>query len=278
MFLIALLLGVIASISPFIGLVLVITYCHYLLKNELKSPLNRLMLFFVFPILFVMLFANQTGSLVVASDAVFGVGLVAVVFLFGLIKHKNSTQAMANGALLIIAYGIIRHFLFGDYLMAANEQALSDMGNLFPRVMQNAELQNSLSLMHYFIPSSWMVPQLVALFTGFVIFRNLGERKFVWKKFSLPYFYNFLFIILLPLYFIPQLRMIFVNTLLAVCVLPLIQGIGVILHFFARLSNNVIFMILLSILILFNLILVALLGFADTWLDLRKLKTKGIKI
>lgn len=277
MFLIALLLGAIASINPFIGLILAMIYCHYLLKNEQGSPLNRLLLFFLFPVLFATLFGNQPGSMVVAADAVIGVGLVVVLFLHGFLKRGNSTGAMVNGAILIIAYGIARHFLFGDYLLAAHEQALREMGNLLPQFTQNADFQNSFALMRYLIPASWMVPQVVALFAGFVIFRNLGGGKFVWKTFSIPGFYNFLFLLLLPLYFIPQLRMIFINSLLAICVLPLIQGIGVILHFFSRLSNNVIVMILLSVVILFNLILVALLGFADIWLDLRKLKSKGIK-
>lgn len=277
MYLIALLLGAIASISPFIGLILIMAYCHYLLGKELKSPLNRLILFFVFPALFMMLFGNNPGSTLVASDAAVGVGLVAVVFLVSLSKRRDPTRAMVNGAFLIIIYGVIRHFIFGDYLLAAHQQALQDMGNLFPQMSQNAQWQDSVSLMKYLIPASWMLPQVVALFTGYVIFVNLEGGKFSWKRFSMPRSYNFLLLLLLPLYFIPHLRLIFVNTLLAACVLPAVQGTGVVLHFFSRLSTNVIANVLLTILILFNLILVALLGFADIWLDLRKLQSKGIQ-
>jgi uncharacterized protein YybS (DUF2232 family) len=54
-----------------------------------------------------------------------------------------------------------------------------------------------------------------------------------------------------------------------------VQGIGVILNWFSRLVSNPLVTLLVIALALLNLILVALLGFADTWLDFRKIRIKG---
>lgn len=276
MSLIALLLGAIAAFNPFIGLILMLIYCRYLIRNTQQSPQSKLLLFFVFPILFAALMRQQPGAMVLASDAILGVGLAALVFLGTLGKKGNPSTAMAHAAMVIIAYGIARHFLFGSYLIMANEQAISDMSRLFPQLLRNPDMQQSLDIMRYLIPAGWMVPQLVALFLGFIFFLHLGGNRFAWKRFSVPKYYNLAIIAVLPLYFFPGLRMVFINSLIALCVLPLIQGIGVILHYVSRYSSNLVVLLLLTVLIIFNLILVALVGFADIWLDFRKLHIKGI--
>ncbi|MBW6514216.1 MAG: hypothetical protein K0B87_05615 [Candidatus Syntrophosphaera sp.] len=275
MSLIALLLGAIAAFNPFVGLILMLVYSRFLLRNLQRPPLNRILLFFVFPILFALLL-QQPGTNVLALDAVIGVGLAVLVFLRTLGRQEDPTAALVHSALLIIIYGMARHFLFGAYLIQANEQAVSEMGRLFPRFVESPDLQRSLDIMRYLLPAGWTVPQLAALFLGFVFFLHLGGSRFAWRAFSVPKYYNLLILAVLPLYFFPGLRMVFVNTLISLCVLPLIQGIGVVLHHVSRWSSNALVLVLVTVLIIFNLILVALLGFADIWLDLRKLNVKGI--
>ena len=251
-------------------------YCRFSMRSIHKSPLQIMALFFVFPIAFVLLLQRQPGVIVAASDAVWGVGFSVLLFLFSLRGRFSFTASMTHSAMLIIIYGVIRQFIFGSYLLLANEQAIVDLGKLFPQMLQTSQMQQSISLMRYMIPSSWMVPQLVALFLGLIVFLRMSGIGLAWKELSFPKYYNFLILATLPLYFFPPLRMVFINSLIALCVLPLIQGIGVILHQASRFSSNLFVMALIAVLITFNLILVALLGFADIWLDFRKLNTKGI--
>ncbi len=274
--LLALLLGAIAVFNPFVGLIMTMIYCRFSMRSIHKSPLQIMALFFVFPIAFVLLLQRQPGVIVAASDAVWGVGFSVLLFLFSLRGRFSFTASMTHSAMLIIIYGVIRQFIFGSYLLLANEQAIVDLGKLFPQMLQTSQMQQSISLMRYMIPSSWMVPQLVALFLGLIVFLRMSGIGLAWKELSFPKYYNFLILATLPLYFFPPLRMVFINSLIALCVLPLIQGIGVILHQASRFSSNLFVMALIAVLITFNLILVALLGFADIWLDFRKLNTKGI--
>lgn len=276
--LIALLLGAIATFSPFFGLILALMYCSFSLRGAQVKPMQALGLVLVFPVMFAVFFREQSGSLLVASDALFGVGLAALAFLASLRRGFLPAAALANSALLVIAYGIARQFLFGASLSLANEQALAEMAKAFPQFAQTPQLQTSMALIKQMNPSAWVVSQLLALFAGFVILLRLSGAKFVWKAIHFPSYYNLAILAVLPLYMLPQLRLVFVNALVALCVLPIIQGVGVVSHFIARHTSNVILMVLATLLIIFNLFLVALLGFADIWLNFRKLNLKGTTV
>ncbi len=270
---IALLLGALATLSPPLGLLLMQTSCRSMLLQTGGKPLNRALLLLVFPVLLAAFYFRQPHSLVFASDAIFGAGLVTIVYLYSLLKQGKPVVALVHGAVLVLIYGAVRFFLFKAQLTAANEQAINEMNKLVPQMMQMAETQQSVGLM--LLPASWTVMQLTALTAGHLIFLHLSGAKSVLREFSLPPYYNLLILAVLPLYFFPQLRGILVNTLLALCLLPLVQGIGVILNWFSRLASNAFVTVLVILLAVFNLILVALLGFADIWLDFRKLRTKG---
>jgi len=273
--LIALLLGAVAIFSPVIGLILMLMYCSLSLRNNSLEPLRILGLVVAAPILFAAVYRTQPGSLLVASDALGGASLAALVFLFSLRRSSRPVAALANSALVIVAYGLLRHLAFGAYLEQTHEQAMNQLATGFPQLWQAAQTQESLTLMRYLIPAGWMLPQLGALLAGTLLFLHLGGVRLSWPKLSFPTYYNLALLAILPLYLFPQLRLLFVNALLALCVLPLVQGIGVISHFLSRYASNILAMVLAIILIVLNLVLVTLLGFADIWLDFRKLKNKG---
>lgn len=272
---IALLLGALASFNPPIGLFLTMVYSRFSLLRKPEAPHRDLLLFFVFPLAFAALFYKQPGSLLVASDAVFGVGLVAFLFLYSFSRNARPYSAFTLGSVLIVAYGLARHFLFGPYLLQAHNQAMAEMARLYPQIMQNGEFAASLSMARRLILASWTVPQVLALFLGLVVFLNLNKARFRWSEFAVPHYYNLLILAALPLYLAPNLRTVFLNTLLSLCVVPFLQGVGVLLHWASRYVSNVFGMVLLTILIILNAILVVLVGFADIWLDLRKLNLKG---
>lgn len=270
-----LILGGLAVLNPFIGMILMLIYCSYSLRNSIRSPLGSLLLFLVFPVLAAVLAPKMPGVVVMASDALWGVGFAAILFLQALRNRHNLNSAFTQAAILIIIYGAARYFLFGGFLQLANEQTISALNSSFPQIYQNRDMQSSLSLMRYIWPSSWTVPQVVSLFLGFLIFQRLSGVRFNWREVSFPKYYNFLILAILPLYLVPSMQQIFVNTLLALFVIPVIQGLGVLLNLLSRYISNKFVLILLMVILISNLILVALLGFADIWLDFRKLNYKG---
>ena len=272
---IALLLGAMATISPFMGLLLMLISLRGLLLRSGGKILSRALLWLVFPVLLGSFTMRQPGSLLIVSDAVFGAGLVSLLYLYSLTRQGKPAMALVHGAILVIVYGVLRFFLFRTQLIAAQDLALAEMNKLVPQMMQLAKTQNTLAITRLLLPASWTVTQLLALTAGHLAFLHLSGVRSILREFSLPAWYNLLILAVLPLYFIPPLREVLVNTLLALCFLPLVQGIGVILNWFSRLVSNPLVTLLVIALALLNLILVALLGFADTWLDFRKIRIKG---
>jgi hypothetical protein len=55
----------------------------------------------------------------------------------------------------------------------------------------------------------------------------------------------------------------------------MVEGIGVIINLISKRKPNILINILVTILVLLNLPIMALIGFADIWLDFRKLNIKG---
>ncbi|HNU54666.1 MAG TPA: hypothetical protein PKK86_06555 [Candidatus Syntrophosphaera sp.] len=264
-----------ATISPFMGLLLMLISLRGLLLRSGGKILSRALLWLVFPVLLGSFTLRQPGSLLIVSDAVFGAGLVSLLYLYSLTRQGKPAMALVHGAILVIVYGALRFFLFRTQLIAAHDLALAEMNKLVPQMMQLAKTQNTLAITRLLLPASWTVTQLLALTAGHLAFLHLSGVRSILREFSLPAWYNLLILAVLPLYFIPPLREVLVNTLLALCFLPLVQGIGVILNWFSRLVSNPLVTLLVIALALLNLILVALLGFADTWLDFRKIRIKG---
>lgn len=274
--LIALLLGAIAVANPFIGVILTMVYLSLRLRRGVTSPARMMALFFVFPLgLAIWMINREPGLFITASDAVWSVGLCLLLFMYSLQKGARVSSALAHGSVLIIGYGILRYVIFQKFLTLANDQAVSDLAKAFPQMFQMKEMQASLATMRFLIPSSWIVPQVVALFAGSIIFQQLAGQRFSLRDFGIPKYYNFLILAVLPLYFFPQMHIVLFNSLIALCVLPVIQGIGVLVYVSTLYTSNLFMMILLTIIITLNLILVALLGFADIWFDFRKLHLKG---
>ncbi len=273
---IALLLGALATVSPFLGLLLMQASCRSLLLRYEAKPMGVALLWLVFPLLFAAFSHRQQDSFVFASDAFFGTGLAALVYLYSMVKLGKPPFALTFGAIMVIIYGAVRFFVFGSQLTAAHDQAINEMNKLVPQMMQMAESERSLALMRSLLPASWTIAQLFALTAGHMIFLKLKGAKSILREFRLPTYYNLFILAVLPLYFFPQLRGILVNVLLSLCFLPLVQGTGVILNWFSRLASNAFVTVMVIVLAVLNLILVALLGFADIWLDFRKLRIKGI--
>lgn len=272
---IPLLLGAVAVFSPMVGLLLAFVYCGSGERVREATPLQRIGLIFLPPVLFLLLTRQQSGTSLLVADAICGVGLVALVFLVSRFRGLRPEAALANAAILVICYGIVRHIVFAGYLQTAYEQSLSQLQRSFPQLLQNSVSAGSMSLIRDLQSGAWMATQLLVLGLGYILYQRLSGQKFLWNKFFLPRYYNLFLLALLPMYLFPQFRLLLLNVLIALCVLPLLQGIAVLSSLSARYAANPLLLVLGVVLIIFNLILVALLGFTDIWLDFRNINSKG---
>lgn len=275
MFLLAMLLGALATFNSFAGLILLMFFVRHLISRGIRNIIPVILLFFLVPVTLGILQFRQTEVLVLSADAIFGVGLATLFFVFVMQKQNKTNQALILSSTLIIIYGFCRHFIFQNYINSVNEQAIKELSVILPQMMQNPGSQASIDLVRQILPSGWIVPQVIAMFLGFIILIPATGQKFSWSNFRLPEYYNVLILVILPLFLVPSMRLFLINALISLCILPLIQGIGVLLHILARYTTNSLMLMFLIILIALNLILVALIGFADIWLDFRKLKLKG---
>jgi len=270
-----LVLGALATLNPLIGLILMMIYSGVSLRYSISNPLNAMALFFVAPALLALAFRSEQTLIVSASDAVWGVGFASIIFLLALRNQRSLSASFTLAAISIIIYGILRHLVFGKFLTLQSEQAMAELNRLLPQLYERPEMRNSLALMRQILPASWILPQLTALFLGFLLFMLLNGIPFIWSRLSFPKYYNLLILLVLPLYLVPLLKPVFLNLLIALSLIPFIQGIGVLVHYLSRLIPSKLIMVLLIILLSLNGILIALLGFADLWLDLRKLNNGG---
>jgi len=145
-------------------------------------------------------------------------------------------------------------------------------------MLDSTMLRTTVGIMSSFWPLSWMLSQIFALFVGYVLFQRSLGISFRWGDQRFPAHYNLLLLAILPLYFVPSARMIFLNGFLALCAIPFIQGLGLLLDRLGRIIQNRIVRVLVLVFLLINILsyaLITLFGFADLWWDFRNIKTGG---
>ncbi|MDZ4181908.1 MAG: hypothetical protein U1B83_03440, partial [Candidatus Cloacimonadaceae bacterium] len=269
MFLIPFVLGALAIINPFISLILMMMFIGRTIEFSLISPIKAVGIFFAVPLILIML-DNSMSNTVLVTDAIWGVGFTAVVFLMALRGLHQMSSAFSVAAVLIVVYGICRVYFVGEYLALANERAFSEAQSTLSQLFDGGIMQQSITLIKAIWPAVWIVSHLSALFIGFILFQRQMGLRFNWLELAFPKYYNILIIAILPLYLVPGMQQIFINAMLALCFLPFIQGIGVMLNKLSKLIANKMLRAALMVLILLNTIsylLITLLGFADLWLD-----------
>lgn len=271
------LLGLLATQLPFISLMVMMFYCGRTIQVTLISPARALGLFFVLPLM-MLVWDNSSAIQVLSGDAVLGVGTTVMVFLYAIRRIPNLNSAFTVAAAWLISYGVIRYLLWGSFLAQTQLQGIALAQEQLSRYMDVSVLEQTTRMIQLFWPAMWTVMMLVAFFAGYILFQRQMGLRFTWQLISFPAHYNLLLIASLPLYFFASTQGIFLNILLALCVLPFIQGVGVMSNKLAVLVKNNVIRALLMVAILVNIIsyvLITLLGFADMWGDFRKINTGG---
>lgn len=270
MFLYPLALGIVSTFSPFIGMILVMTYCARNLGPAITSPQRALTAFFLLPAI-LMLLDNSTQTLMVALDAVFGVGIIAYVFLLSLRKNQILSESFMIGSLMLCLYGMLRMKLFGDYINLSFDEGMKLITERMPALIQSDYMLQSLALWKNILPAVWVVGQIMALLIGFVFMHKIIGIPFKASDMRFPPIFNFIIIAILPLYLFQDTRILFVNAMLSLCTIPLIQGFCSVSTGISRMIANVIVRnIVMVVLVIYAFIPLTLIGFADLWLGYNK--------
>jgi hypothetical protein len=277
MFLIPLVLGALALQLPFIAIVLLLLYLAKVADVGLQRPLVALGAFFIIPVI-ILLFDPSYSSALPALDSMMGVGLPALVFILALARWRRTTSAIAAAAVSLVIYGSLRSVIFSAHLAEIQALAQTQLQEWMPQLFEQQLYSQSIQIMNLIMPALWIAFQIIGLFLGLMLFHRQLQMPFIWAQIQFPWQYNLLFILALPLYLIKDLHILLLTIVIAGSVLPLIQGISLIINYLSRtIYNKVIRAVLLIVLLINSIsyIFITILGFADIWLNLRKIETGG---
>ncbi len=276
MYLYPLIISALAVVNPFLGLVLMLGYCAKALGICVSNPVRSLMMFFPLPI-GMLLLERSTGSQMMALDAIAAVGLVCLTFLYRLKQKGNFSDAFLLAVISLFGYGLLRTWIFGVYQEQVFSQGLETIKTQLPTIVDNAMFQEAIPLWKAILPAIWVITQSLGLYVGYLLFGKLLKLPAQISSLKFPGIYNLFIIAILPLYLLEQTKMLFVNLLLTMCVVPFIQGITVVSQRLAMVfANKLVHGIFMAIIILYAHILLVLMGFADMWLNKRNEIPGGI--
>ncbi len=262
--------------NPFLGLILLLAYSSKTVALSMANPIKALLMFFPLPLALLMLDANP-GTQVMALDAIFAVGMVSLIFLYMLKAGKKLSEALLISNLGLLAYGFIRYRLFGVYQLQVFDQGLEMLQAQLPSMLDNTMFAEALPLWKAVLPSVWIITQSIGLAMGYLLFQKLLKIPSLLSSFNFPSLYNLLIIAIIPLYLFEQTKMLFLNALLALCVIPFLQGVSVVWQRLGFVfANRIVLGIFMLVIILYAHILLVLLGFADMWLNKRNEIPGGI--
>jgi len=269
MILYPLILGILSMLSPWLGLVLLLSFAAKSITLSLTKPLQSLVLFFLAPVT-VLILDSDPAIRIMALDAIFGAGVVILVFLVTLKKNHVLSESLMLSFLAMAAYGILRFQFFGAYQNQLFDQGIATLKQQFSTMLDLTVLDQMLPIWKSVLPAVWIVSQGLALLTGYLIFIRLLQVPNTLQNLRFPALYNLLVIAVLPLYLFEQTKVLSINALIALCFIPLLQGISVMWNRLGIIFNNRILIgILMIIITLYANILLVLLGFADMWLSQR---------
>ena len=267
MLLYPLIIGVLSMLSPFMGLILLFVFMARTIGISLVKPIQAIMMFFAVPAIMLVI-DTDISTRVMALDAIAGVGLTTGVFLSVLKRNHVLSEAFMVSFIVLAGYGLVRASLFGDYHNQLFEQGMLAIKEQMPQMMDNAMMERTMPLWKTVMPAVWILSQGLALLIGFAIFQKLLHIPDTLQNMRFPGMYNLLIISIIPLYLIQSTQMLFVNALIALCMIPLLQGIAVLWQRMKLIfSNQIVLSILMIIITIYANVLLVLIGFADMWLS-----------
>lgn len=259
-------------------MIFVIAYCGRIWHLELKN----LAIIFVTYLLVIMLIAYIDNSIAVwlnACDAIVGIGLGTLLFVFILRQCFDLSKSFSVLVLYIIGYCFFRNWLFAPTLIELSSQLTPLYEEYLKKVPAIQINQTSIAWIQSFMlnyqSAIWGTIQLTGAFLGFMLFNKQSLYSIKVRQIRFPYVFVILFIASLALAIHQNTRMLGINMLICMSVIYLIQGIAVLAFawgdYFAKARLLRTFLI---VAVIFNypvIILIAFVGVLDVWFDFRKL-------
>jgi len=243
-------------------------FCAKALGPAIVSPQRAISAFFVIPLLVMLFDGGNPQTPLMVMDAILGVGAVAYIFLIVLRKTQYLNQAFLAAALVIMLYSVLRMLLFGSVLDQIYNEGISAMQAQMPSLLDGQYMELSARLWKYLQPAFWGVGQISALLISYLIFHKAIKIPLKTSDMKFPLVYNFLILAILPLYFVEAGRAVFINAMILLCTIPLIQGSFSVLGGLAKVfENKFIRGVIMFFLVIYAFIPLTLFGFADLWMS-----------
>jgi len=273
---------VIATVSPFWGVIFIIAFSGRYQKN--RNIFNLVFLGSV-----VLLFLLRVIDIISVMELLIGVGLTSSVFLWSLNRTLNFVNALVTVFLLNIIYAIAKVIVFGKQYTEIILNVISTYREYLTTSLQsnNEQLNMALEITDKFqelfiklYPGIWVFSIVIALYIGAVLLSKKGILHWEHSKIRLPYYLIYFLIAALIGIVVKQTQIFGINALIMIAPLFLIQGISVIDFrwgdFFRR-SKFLLFLLIISMVFnYFILIFVGLIGLADIWFNFRKIDMEEI--
>ncbi|MDD2682537.1 MAG: hypothetical protein PHY21_00215 [Candidatus Cloacimonetes bacterium] len=249
-------------------------FCAKTLGISIVSPQRLLIVFAVLPLSLLIMDRSLATQLMVL-DAIFGVGFIAYIFLITLRNNQVLSEALLLSIIGIIGYSMLRMFLYGDLLAQSFDQGYELLQTQMPALVNRDYMDLSMKLWKMILPAVWGLGQVLALLIGYFLFHRSIKIPFRFEDLRFSYVYNLLIVAILPLYLFEASRHIFVNALILLSVVPLIQGFASVSLGLSRvISSAVLRGIIMVLILLYAFIPLTLIGLADSWLGIRN-KNRG---
>lgn len=281
MVLVAIISAIVSFISPFWGLFLIVGFgAKYLVpKQNIVFWVVNLSL-----IVFAVIFAKDKIYYLTGFDAIFGALLGGAIFFWALNSSKSVAKAFSTIFLFELAVAVLRNYLFKEQisntvLTAYNlydsyiAQRLADA----PDKMMLAKdmLLKVKSLLGLYQIAIWSISEMAFLYVASIVASKKKTIQLDHKKIRLPYVFVYFLIVFLLLALFKQTKILGLNLLISISILYLIQGLSILDFFWGKMfkrSKFLLFLVIMSLFLnTFVMILIALTGLTDVWLDYRKL-------
>ena len=273
----AILAAIIATISPFWGLI-------FILASGGKYLSRKYLFFAVYSGIVVILSVASVIDIITFSDLILGVGATSILFFWSLFKTFNFTRSMITAFFFSIVYSILRQLIFGKAFIENVNKAIEQYKELITSVFQNSEEQMNLALeitesftkiFTTYYAGIWVLTVVLALYFGSLLFSKKNTLKWKHRIIRIPFFLIYFLIVGLVLFLMPGTKIIGINSLLMLSPLFLIQGISILDFYwgnFFKKSKFLLFLLIFSMVInYFILVLVAFMGLLDIWFNFRKI-------
>jgi hypothetical protein len=280
--LIAVISVVIATLSPFWGLIFILTFSD-------KYQEKRNLFYSVYFGFVALLFLFRMLDIISVIDLLFGIGLTSALYLWSLHRTKNYINALISVFFLNIIYAILRLVIFGKQYAEIITEVIGKYKEFITQSFQNNNEQLTLALnftetfqvvfTKYYV-GIWVLTIVLAIYIGSLLLSKRGSLKWNHKRIRMPFYLIYILIMTLATFLLPKMQTVGINALIMIAPLFLIQGISILDFYWGNFFKKSKFLLILLIFsMVFNyfiLLLVALVGLTDIWFNFRKIDMEEI--